>query len=115
MGVGVEVAVVTELERVLVLVNVDDIVFGIEDNELNDELDDEVDSKAVLDVAGSVLEVKVVVWLEPRLAPEVVTLGMAEVGVNSTPVYTICKCTSEGCPAKVVSTVVAKLEAPQPY
>jgi hypothetical protein len=35
--------------------------------------------------------------------------------VRVIPVYTICNSISEGWPVYVVSTVVAQLEAPQPY
>jgi hypothetical protein len=99
-----------ELVWVLVLVKVGDVGDETED----EVLDDELDIEGVLDDGEGVLEVKGV-ELGPRLAPGVVTLGKAENGVNATPVNTICKCTSDGCPAKVVSTVVAQLEAPQPY
>jgi len=45
----------------------------------------------------------------------VVVMAMAETRLNVTLVYTTCRSISEGCPEYVVSTVVAQLDAPQPY
>jgi hypothetical protein len=46
---------------------------------------------------------------------EDVELGFADIGVKFTPVYTIWRSISVGCPAYVVATWVAWLDAPQLY
>jgi hypothetical protein len=52
---------------------------------------------------------------EVELVLEDVELGFADIGVKFTPVYTIWRSISVACPAYVVATWVAWLDAPQLY
>jgi CO/xanthine dehydrogenase Mo-binding subunit len=99
------VCVVVEAPTVAELAACEEVVFGV------------VVLPVVVDLEEAEVEVEEVEEedLEEELVLEDVELGFADMGVKFTPVYTICRSISVGCPEYVVATNVAMLDAPQPY
>jgi hypothetical protein len=92
-------ATVGEEEEVVVPVVVEEVWVEVVEEEWEDEDEEEWEEDEEVEL---VLE-------------EDVALGFAGIGVKFTPVYTTWRSMSVGCPAYVVATWVAWLDAPQLY